>query len=213
MHYLCLSVCLSLQTESLLWRTLRESLSLIVRTVAVIILVALLRQALLQDLIDDPELQGRRHIHEGISIHDALNFRQRLSGMMHEEIIELGPDAQQLPGADLNVAGHALRAAAGLMQHNAGVGQRESLPGFAASKQQTPHAGRLPHADGVDGWPNVLHGVIHGHAGRDAAARAVDVHEERLVGLLGFQEEELRRDEAGHLVVDLAVHADDALPQ
>jgi hypothetical protein len=60
---------------------------------------------------------------------------------------------------------------------------------------------------------NVLHGIIHSHAGSDNPARTVDVHIHRLFGSFSLEEEELGRDNAGHLVCDGTVDADDALAE
>jgi hypothetical protein len=55
-----------------------------------------------------------------------------------------------------------------------------------------------------------LYRVVDGEAGRDTAARRVDVEVYVLLGILGFEEEELGDDAGGGGFFDFAVEADDA---
>ena len=84
------------------------------------------------------------------------------------------------------------------------------LPGGTAAEEQAAHGGGLPEADGGDGGADVLHGVVDGEAGGDAAAGGVDVEVEGFFGVVGFEEEELGDDAGGEGFVDFAVEADDA---
>jgi hypothetical protein len=60
---------------------------------------------------------------------------------------------------------------------------------------------------------DVLHGVVHGEAAGHHAARRVDIEMDRLLRVLGFQEQQLRANQCGHGVVDFAVEEDDPLAQ
>src|SRR5262249_32097156 len=73
------------------------------------------------------------------------------------------------------------------------------------------HGGGLAHADGGHRRLDVLHRVVDRQPRRHRAARAVDVDVHVLVGVLGFQEEELGDDQVGHVVFDVARQEDDAL--
>ena len=58
-----------------------------------------------------------------------------------------------------------------------------------------------------------LHRVIDRHAGRDLPAGRVDVELDVLFRVLAVQEEQLRHDQVGDLVVDGRAEKDDALLQ
>src|ERR1041384_3987338 len=83
--------------------------------------------SLLQPLIDQPiflRLVGR---HEEIAIAvfgDAFNW---LGGVLGIELVQRAFEAYDFFGLDHNVRGRALRAAPGLMDHDAGVGQRKTF--------------------------------------------------------------------------------------
>ena len=60
---------------------------------------------------------------------------------------------------------------------------------------------------------HVLHRVEDREAARHHAARAVDVEHDLLVGILALQEQKLRDDDVGDVVVDLGPEEDDAVLQ
>ena len=100
-----------------------------------------------------------------------------------------------------------------LVDHDAGIGKSEALPGRSRPREimaaaDIPHA----HADGGDVRLDVLHHVVDGHAGVGDAARGVDVEGDVLLVVLGLEEQHLRNDQVGNLVVDLLAQEDDALP-
>ena len=88
--------------------------------------------------------------------------------------------------------------------------QTESLSVAPATQQQAAHGSGLAEADGRDGGSDVLHGVVDGEAGGDAAAGAVDVEVDVLVRVFGFEEEELGDDAGRGRLFYFAVEADDA---
>ena len=165
-----------------------------------LLLVALLSPfngiaSFVKDLIDDPKFHCLVDVHKVITVHDPLDLLQRLSRVVHVELIQIGPRPQNLLGHDVDVGRHALRPPGGLVEHNPRVGQGVATARRPAGQQEAAHAGRLAHADGVDVGMDVLHGVVHGHPGRDDAARRVDVHVDGGRRVLGLQEEELGRDQ------------------
>ena len=108
----------------------------------------------------------------------------------------------------------SLAAEAGrrLMHHDPGVGKRVALAGRAGAEQELAHRGGKAEADGGHVTADELHGVVDGHARGDRAPRAVDVHPDVLAGLLGVEEEQLRADLVGDVIVDVrSQHHDAAL--
>jgi hypothetical protein len=89
-----------------------------------------------------------------------------------------------------------------LVDHHARVRQRVALAHGACRQQQRAHARRLADAHGADVRLDELHGVVDRHARGDDATRRVDVQVDVLVGILGLQEQQLRHDHIGHVVVD-----------
>ncbi len=90
-------------------------------------------------------------------------------------------------------------------------GQRVALALGAGREQERAHRGRLPHADGRHSGLHVLHGVVDREAGRDRAARRVDVEDDVLVGVFGLEEQHLGDDDVGDVVVDRRAEEDDAV--
>lgn len=98
------------------------------------------------------------------------------------------------------------------MHQDVGVRQGEALALGAAGEQELAHRGRHAHTDGDDVVRDELHGVVDGHAGRHGATGAVDVEVDVLLRL-GGQEQELRGDLVGDVIVDLLAEEDDALAE
>ncbi|MGY2984396.1 hypothetical protein ACVI1K_001743 [Bradyrhizobium sp. USDA 4508] len=87
------------------------------------------------------------------------------------------------------------------------------MTGLAGHQKERPHRARRAHAQRVHRRLDELHGVVHRKPAGDHAAIGVDVEVDRLVGVVGFEEQQLRADQAGHRIIDLAVQEDDALAQ
>ena len=104
-------------------------------------------------------------------------------------------------------------AAAGLVHHDAGVGQGKTLARRAGGEQQAAGGGGHADADGADGAADVLHRVVHRQGGRDHAAGAVDVERDVLVRVLAFQEQQLGADQRCHAIIDLTGQEDNAFLQ
>ena len=71
------------------------------------------------------------------------------------------------------------------------LGSAIRLPLVPAREQERAHGRRHADADGGDIALDVLHGVVDGHAGGDAAAGAVDIELNVLIRVLGFQIQQL----------------------
>src|SRR6185437_13035053 len=126
------------------------------------------------------------------------------------DLVEAPAQVQDFLGVDLDVLRLALRPARRLVDHDARIRQRETLALGAGHQQQRGCAAGLPDAHGADIRLDELHGVVDGQAGRHHAARAVDVELDVLVRVLRFQEQHLRHDHVGDVVVDRAHQEDDA---
>ena len=111
-----------------------------------------------------------------IAVRVAHNILHRLPGMGGEDFVELLLEAEDFLAGDLDIARLAFRATPGLVDHDAGVGQGETMPLLARGEQHRAHRRRLADAVRVDGTGDELHRVVDGEARRDAAARRVDVH-------------------------------------
>mmetsp|Transcript_4896 Transcript_4896/g.11680 ORF Transcript_4896/g.11680 Transcript_4896/m.11680 type:complete len:333 (+) Transcript_4896:1313-2311(+) len=132
-----------------------------------------------------------------------------LGGMIYVQIVETGPHPQQFLCPDLNVRGHSLSSPAGLVEHDGGIRKGGSAALGTAGQEQGSHRCRLSHGDRVDVGADIAHGVVHGHSRCDGSPRAVNVHVEGAIGVLGLQKQELCRHHGGHLVGDLTVNTDD----
>ena len=138
----------------------------------------------------------------------------RLSSVASHEHVQLILDSLDFLGDDLDVGGlSASGSARGLVDHDAGVGQRTTLAGGTGGQQEGSHRGGLTHTDRGDIGAHVPHGVVDRHARSDAAAGAVDVEVDVLVRILAVQEEELRDDGIGDIIVDGCAQEDDAIQQ
>ena len=73
--------------------------------------------------------------------------------------------------------------------------------------------GGLADAEGDDIVLDVLHGVVDGEAGGDGAAGRVDVELDVLLWVFAGEEEHLRDDQVGDVVVDRRAEEDDVVAQ
>ncbi len=90
-------------------------------------------------------------------------------------------------------------------------GRLNRLPLVAAGQQHRRHGSRLAHADGDDIGADERHGIENRQAGRDGAARRIDVNGDVLFRILRFQEQQLRDDQVRHLIVDGRSQEDNVL--
>ena len=103
---------------------------------------------------------------------------------------------------NFNFSGLALGAAQGLVDHDLGVGQAETLALGASGQQKGTHAGGHANAQGGDLGLDEVHGVKNRHARAHRTARGVDVERNVFVGVFAFQEQQLRDHQIGGLVID-----------
>src|SRR5713226_1758611 len=151
--------------------------------------------------------------HEMVAICILLDPVERLPGVLHDDLIQLRLQAQDFLRVQLDVARLPAEPAARLVDHDAGMGEGKALSLRAGRQQERRHRGRHAHADGRDPRLHVLHRVVDGEAGGDRTARAVDVQADVLVGILALEEEHLRDDHVGDVVVKRRAEEDDAILQ
>src|SRR6185437_4098560 len=84
----------------------------------------------------------------------------------------------------------------------------KTLAPGASHQQERTHAAGLTDAHGADIRLDELHGVVDRQAGGDRPAGTVDVEVDVLVRILRLQEQHLRHDQIGDLVIDLADQKD-----
>ena len=100
-----------------------------------------------------------------------------------------------------------------LMDHDARVGQRETLVLGAGGQQERAHGRRLPHAKCGHWRPYELHGVVNCHTRSHHSARRIDVHRDFFFRVLGLQKQKLRYHKGRNSVLDWPGDEDDSLLQ
>jgi hypothetical protein len=80
-------------------------------------------------------------------------------------------------------------------------------------QQHRAHAGGHADTVGIHVAGQKLHGVVNGQAGGDGAAGRVDVDVDVFFGIVHLQEEELRYDGVGDVVIDRRSEKDDPVLQ
>src|SRR5213596_772427 len=165
------------------------------------------------DLVDEPVLDRLLAGEEEVTVGVLLDLLQALPGVLHEDVVHLLAQPDDLARLDVDVGGLALHAAERLMDHDAGVREREALALAPRREQPGGHAGRLPDAQGGHLGLDVLHGVVDREAGGHRAPRRVDVHVDVLLRILGLEEEELGDDQVGEVVADRGAQDHDPVAQ
>ncbi|MCY1170755.1 hypothetical protein D9M73_108430 [compost metagenome] len=99
------------------------------------------------------------------------------------------------------------------MDHDARIGQGNAHPRLTGGKQEAAHRRGLADAHRADTRANVLHRIMDRHARRDDTARRVDVHEDVLLRIFRFEEQQLRGDDRRHMILDAARYEDDPFTQ
>ena len=165
------------------------------------------------DVVDDAVVARLVRRHVAVTVDVGRDLLQGPAAVVGDDLGHAPGQREDLAQLDLHVRGCAPGTGGPLVDHDAGIGKSEALPGRAAAED---HGGRRhahAHADGGDVGLDVLHHVVDGHAGVGDAARGVDVEGDVLLVVLGLEEQHLRNDQVGHLVVDLLAQEDDALPE
>ncbi len=133
--------------------------------------------------------------------------------MLHIDFIQPLLQVQDLLGVQHDVGCLALEPAGRLVQHDARVGQREPHVLVSRREQQRAHRRGLPDAEGGNGRPHELHGVVDRQPRCHHPAGRVDVHRDLFLRIVGLQEQELGNHQRGHHVLDRTADEDDALLQ
>src|SRR5688572_1433654 len=162
-------------------------------------------------LVHDSICLGFFRGHEEVPIGVLLDLGQRLFGVPRQDLVQLGPEGQDLLGVDLDVGRLPLAPSERLMDHDPRVRERRALAMRARGEKQRRNAGRLSHADRRHVRLDELHGVVDGQARRDYAARRIDVEVHVAVRVLGFEKQELRNDQVRDDVVDRRPDEDDPI--
>src|SRR3546814_6013224 len=101
-------------------------------------------------LVDQAEFLGFVRRHELVAIHRLLDLLERLARIFGVEFVHPRADTQDFLGLNLDVAGHALRAARRLVDHDPCVAERHAHPRLAGCKQEAAHRGGLADAHRAD---------------------------------------------------------------
>ena len=117
------------------------------------------QRALVEHLVDQPVVLGLVGRHAEVTLHVGGDLLERLAGALGIDAVELLARLEDLARLDLDVGGLALRAARGLVDHDARVGQRDALALGAGHQQERAHAGGHAHAQRGHVGLDELHGV------------------------------------------------------
>ena len=120
-----------------------------------------------------------------------------------EDVLGVNEDIGRLP----------LESAERLVDMEAGVRQRRALARLAGHQEKRTHGPRGPDAQRANGRLDELHRVIHRKAARHDAAVGVDIEVDRLLRVVGLEEQQLSADERRHRVVDLAAEERRCAPE
>src|SRR4029453_10462633 len=94
------------------------------------------------DLVDDLVLLGLLRGHEEVAVGVALDLLHALAGVVNQDAVQLLPHAEDLPGLDVDIRRLPLHPSQRLVNHDAGVRQREPLPLGPRAQEQCTHGGR-----------------------------------------------------------------------
>src|SRR5215469_2865701 len=175
---------------------------------------ARLEWPLLQDPVDQAPLLRLLGRHVEVAIDVALDLLSRPAAVADVEVHVKIALAQDLSRLDLDVGGLALDSwSPRLVDHHAGVWQREALARGAACEQDRCGAGREACAERADVRADELHRVVDGQPSACRPTGAVDVHGDVLLRILALQEEQLGHHGVGDRIGDLTAHEHDAVAQ
>lgn len=102
--------------------------------------------------------------HEAVARGVRQDALRRLPGVCGEETVEPLAGGRDARGGDLDVVALPARAAAGLVDHDLAVRQREAP--VARRQQHSAHARGLSHTEGVHGMAALAHHVVDGEPRR-----------------------------------------------
>ena len=133
--------------------------------------------------------------------------------MGRDELCHALLDEEHLLGLDLDITRSSADAAERLVHHDAGVGSRVALARRTCAQEELAHRRRKAHRNGRHVIRDELDRVVDDHAGRDRAARGVDVEGDVRLGILGSEHLQLLGDAVGVFVAYFALEPDDALAE
>jgi hypothetical protein len=138
---------------------------------------------------------------------------ERLPRPFREHLIEPLPQKQHFLRLDFNVGRRALAAARRLVNHDARVRQRVAFAFRAGRQQERSHARCESRTKRRYLRLDELHRVVDRKPVVNGPAWRIDIKKDVLVGVLGFQKQHLRDDQAGGLIVDGTDQKHDPLAQ
>ena len=167
----------------------------------------LLGEHLVDHAVGEGFLGGEPVVAVGVFLH----LLEGLSAVEGDDFVELFFELYYLADGDFHVGGLSVGTAHGLVDHDAGVGECRAAPFLAGAEEDRGHGGGEAGADGGHLGLDELHGVVDAEAGVDGAAGGVEVDGNLAVGIHVLEEEELRLDDVGGVVVDGGAEEDDAV--
>src|SRR5258705_8514488 len=167
----------------------------------------------LDHVVDEAVHLGLLGAHEPVPVHVPLDDAEGLRGVLGVQLVHLAAEVEDLLGLDLDVRRRARGAAGRLVDHDARVRQGAPLAGPPRGQQERSHRRGHPHSDGVDRRFEELDRVVDRHPARYHSARRVDIEVDVPLGVVRLEEEQLRDDDVGDVVVDRRAEEDDPVHQ
>ena len=166
---------------------------------------------MIDDPVHKPVGDGVLGREEAVALHVRVDTFDRLAGVLGVQLIDASAQRQNLLGVDLDIGRLPLVAPRGLVDQDPAGGQGEALARGSAAQEQRPHRHRDPVTDRRDVGADELHRVVDRQAVVDGATWRVDVQVDVLVGVVGLEVDQLRDDQVGGYLVDLAAEEHDAI--
>ena len=157
----------------------------------------------LDDFVNESVVECFVGGHEKVAVRVFGDFFNGLVAVVGHVFVEGCLDKEDFLGLDLNVGGLSLGSSEGLVDHDAGVGERFALAGRSGSQQKGSHAGGHAKANRLDIAGDELHRVVNGKAGRHGPTGRIDVESNVLVGVFVGQVQQLSHQHVAHLIVDI----------
>ncbi len=131
--------------------------------------------------------------------------------MLCNEFVEELLHLHDVFGMDGDVRRLTLCAAEWLVDHDLGVLECEALLGSTTHENHGSSGGSHTKTNRRHVRLHVLHGVVHRERGGDLSTGRVHIERDVLLGIFLFQEEQLRDNGVGDIIVDRRTEEDDAL--
>ena len=154
-------------------------------------------------MVDEAVFEGFLRGEPAVAVGVGFDALEGLPGEFRVEAEHLLLDHRELLGLDRDICRAAGDAAERLVHQDPGVRKRVALALGARGEQELTHRCRHTHCVGGDIAGRQDHGVVDGHARADRSARGVDVEVDVLGGVFGGQQQNLRAQLVGDVVVHL----------